>query len=156
MCVGKALTGGYLSMAAVMCHPKVAEGIGLGSAGALMHGPTFMGNPLAAAVAVASLDLLGTGDWKTQVADIESALTAALEPANAIEGVREVRVLGATAAIEIDHDVDVAVATAAALARGVWIRPFANLVYAMPPYVCTPDEIAQIADALLDATRAVA
>ena len=156
MCVGKALTGGYLSMAAVICHPRVAEGIGRGRAGALMHGPTFMGNPLAAAVAVASLGLLRDGDWKLQVSGIEAALASGLAPARSIAGVRDVRVLGATAAIEVDHDVDVHAATEAALARGVWIRPFANLLYAMPPYVCTPQEVAHISDALLDATRAVA
>ncbi|HEX5018012.1 MAG TPA: aminotransferase class III-fold pyridoxal phosphate-dependent enzyme, partial [Actinomycetes bacterium] len=125
-------------------------------AGALMHGPTFMGNPLAASVALASLGLLGTGAWRRQVADIEAALGASLREVRNVTGVRDVRVLGATAAIELEHDVDVAAATEAALAEGVWIRPFANLIYAMPPYVSSSDDVDVIGAALVAAVKAVA
>jgi adenosylmethionine-8-amino-7-oxononanoate aminotransferase len=156
MCVGKALTGGYLSMAAVLCTPEVARGIGRGRAGTLMHGPTFMGNPLAAAVAVASLRLLSTGEWSRQVQVVAERLTAGLEPLRQLTGVRDVRVLGATGAVELTHDVDLDVATRVALDHGVWIRPFGTLIYAMPPYVCTVDELDQVAEAIVAATKAVA
>ncbi|MFL6179450.1 MAG: adenosylmethionine--8-amino-7-oxononanoate transaminase [Actinomycetes bacterium] len=156
MCVGKALTGGYLSMAAVMCTPQVARGIGRGPAGALMHGPTFMGNPLAAAVAVASLDLLQTSDWSERVHLLEAGLRSGLGKVGELSGVRDVRVLGATAAIEFDHEVDITRATDVALQNGVWVRPFANLVYAMPPYICTADQIAQITTAMVAAAKEVA
>jgi adenosylmethionine-8-amino-7-oxononanoate aminotransferase len=155
MCLGKALTGGYLSMAAVLCTPEVARGIGRGRAGALMHGPTFMGNPLAAAVAVASIDLLHANDWRRQVQLVDSGLRAGLKSAHAVPGVREVRVLGATAAIELEREVDVARATEVALAHGVWLRPFANLIYAMPPYICTAAEVQQIAAAMTAAAQEV-
>ena len=153
MCVGKALTGGYLSMAATLCSPEVARGIGRGRTGALMHGPTFMGNPLAASVAVASLDLLRSGEWRDQVAAIETGLSRTLESARTMPGVRDVRVLGATGAIELDHDVDVAKTSQVALDQGVWIRPFANLIYTMPPYVCTDSEVEAIGSALVAATE---
>jgi adenosylmethionine-8-amino-7-oxononanoate aminotransferase len=156
MCVGKALTGGYLSMAAVMCTQEVTRGIGLGPAGALMHGPTFMGNPLAAAVAVASLDLLERGDWRRQVQHVESVLHLGLAGATGLPGVRDVRVLGAAAAIELDHDVDITRATEVALEHGVWLRPFAKLIYAMPPYICSADEVGQIASAMVAAAKEVA
>ena len=100
-----------------------------------MHGPTFMANPLACAVALASLELLADGRWRGQVAGIERALRAGLEPARELDAVTDVRVLGAIGVIELDHPVDVAAATAAALELGVWLRPFRELIYAMPPYV---------------------
>ena len=153
MCVGKALTGGYLSMAAVLCTPEVARGIGRGSTGALMHGPTFMGNPLAAAVAVASIDLLHTDGWRECVNLVESSLRAGLESAGDLPNVRDVRVLGATAAIELDHEVDIARATDVALEHGVWLRPFANLIYAMPSYICSREQVTQITSAMVAATR---
>jgi adenosylmethionine-8-amino-7-oxononanoate aminotransferase len=156
MCVGKALTGGYLSMAAVLCSPEVARGIRGGRAGALMHGPTFMGNPLASAVAVASLGLLMTGEWRNQVQLVEERLTSGLAPLRQVAGVRDVRVLGATAAVELGHEVDIDVATQVALDHGVWIRPFGTLIYAMPPYVCTAPDLDQISDAMVAATKAVA
>ena len=144
MCVGKALTGGYMSLAATLCTPEVARGISDGEAGVLMHGPTFMGNPLACAVAGASIGLLRGSDWRGRVAAISDGLRAGLAPARALPGVRDVRVLGAIGVVQLDHEVDMAAATDAAIAAGVWLRPFRDLVYTMPPYVCTADEIATI------------
>ncbi len=151
LCLGKAMTGGYLSMAATLCTTQVAEGVCSGEAGALMHGPTYMGNPLAAAVACASIDLLLGSDWAARVAGISTALREGLEPARELPGVADVRVLGAIGVIETRQPVDVPVATAAALERGVWIRPFRNLIYTMPPYICEPDDLVAITDALVAA-----
>ncbi|GEL23269.1 adenosylmethionine-8-amino-7-oxononanoate aminotransferase [Pseudonocardia sulfidoxydans NBRC 16205] len=144
MCVGKALTGGYMSLAATLCTPEVARGISDGEAGVLMHGPTFMGNPLACAVAGASVGLLLGSDWRGRVAAVSDGLGAGLAPARSLPGVRDVRVLGAIGVVQLDHEVDVAAATDAAIAAGVWLRPFRDLVYTMPPYVCTADEVATI------------
>jgi adenosylmethionine-8-amino-7-oxononanoate aminotransferase len=154
MCVGKALTGGYLSMAAALCSTDVARGISDGEAGVLMHGPTFMGNPLAAAVAVASVRLLHERGWRADVRRIEAGLRAGLAPARALPGVVDVRVLGAIGVVQLDRPVDVAAATAAATQRGVWLRPFRDLVYTMPPYVCGSDDITAITSAVCAATAA--
>jgi adenosylmethionine-8-amino-7-oxononanoate aminotransferase len=154
MCVGKALTGGYLSMAATICTTQVARRISEGPGGAFMHGPTFMANPLAAAIAAANLDLLLGGDWQADVRAIEAGLRAGLAPASDLPGVAEVRVLGAIGVIALDRDVDMAAATRAAVDRGVWLRPFRNLVYTMPPYICTADEIAAITEAAVAAAAA--
>jgi adenosylmethionine-8-amino-7-oxononanoate aminotransferase len=154
MCVGKALTGGYMTLAATLCTAPVAEAVSSGAAGGLMHGPTFMGNPLACAVALASLELLADGSWREQVREIERRLEAALAPARELGGVRDVRVLGAIGVIELDHDVDLAAATGAAVERGVWLRPFRDLIYAMPPYVIDEQDLARVTDAMLAAARA--
>ncbi|MGH3530318.1 MAG: adenosylmethionine--8-amino-7-oxononanoate transaminase, partial [Mycobacterium sp.] len=150
MCVGKALTGGYLSLAATLCSTDIAHTISSGEAGALMHGPTFMANPLACAVAVASVELLLGQDWRSRIAEISAGLTAGLDPARALPAVTDVRVCGAIGVIECDRPVDLAVATPAALDRGVWLRPFRNLVYAMPPFICSPSEIGQVTSAMVD------
>jgi adenosylmethionine---8-amino-7-oxononanoate aminotransferase len=155
MCVGKALTGGYLSLAATLCTTDVAHTISSGEAGALMHGPTFMANPLACAVSVASVELLLSQDWRSSVAAISAGLTAGLEPARALPSVTDVRVNGAIGVIECDRPVDLAIATPAALDRGVWLRPFRNLVYAMPPFICTPGEIAQVTSAMVEVARLI-
>ncbi len=149
MCVGKALTGGYLTLAATLCTGAVAHTISSGEPGALMHGPTFMANALACAVSVAAVELLLDGDWRARVRSIEAGLRDGLEPARTLPGVADVRVLGAIGVIEMQRPVDMAVATASALRHGVWLRPFRNLIYAMPPYICTPDEVAQIAAAMV-------
>ncbi|WP_084032504.1 aminotransferase class III-fold pyridoxal phosphate-dependent enzyme, partial [Mycobacterium avium] len=149
MCVGKALTGGYLSLAATLCSTDIAQAISAGEAGALMHGPTFMANALACAVSVASVEVLLGQDWRSRVAEISAGLAAGLEPARELPGVTDVRVRGAIGVIECDRPVDLAVATPAALDHGVWLRPFRNLIYAMPPYICPPDEIARIASAMV-------
>ena len=153
MCVGKAMTGGYLSLAATLCSTDVAHTISSGEAGALMHGPTFMANPLACAVSVAAVELLLSQDWRSVVAEIGAGLRAGLEPARAVPGVADVRVCGAIGVIECDRAVDLAIATPAALDRGVWLRPFRNLVYAMPPFICPPEEIAQITSAMVEVAR---
>lgn len=154
MCVGKAMTGGYMTMAAALCTPAVAQAIAAGEAGALMHGPTFMGNPLAAAVANASIDLLRDGGWRGDVARIEAGLRDGLAPARELPGVRDVRVLGAIGVVQLEDEVDMAAATAAAVGRGVWLRPFRDLVYTMPPYVTADEDLARICDAVVAAARA--
>ncbi len=153
MCVGKALTGGYLTLAATLCTASIADTISNGAPGALMHGPTFMANALACAVAVASIELLLAGDWQTRVSVIETALRDGLEPARTLPGVADVRVLGAIGVVEMARPVDLAVATVTALRNRVWLRPFGKLVYVMPPYICTDEEIAQITSAVVAVAR---
>jgi adenosylmethionine---8-amino-7-oxononanoate aminotransferase len=153
MCVGKALTGGYMTLAAVVCTDQVAQGISGSASRVLMHGPTFMGNPLACAVAGASIDLLLAGDWETQVRRIEAALQTGLAPAAELPDVREVRVLGAVGVVQLEEEADVAALSARALEHGVWVRPFRDLVYTMPPYVSTDDDVAQICSAIVEAVR---
>ncbi len=147
MCVGKALTGGYLTLAATLCSSAVAARID----GPLMHGPTYMANPLACAVALACLALLEGGQWRGQVARIEALMREELAGAQELPGVREVRTLGAIAVIETEQPVSLAAATAAAVDGGVWLRPFRNLVYAMPPYVATEQDVRSVARAMLAA-----
>ena len=162
LCVGKALTGGYLTMAAALCTSRVAEGISRGEVPVLAHGPTFMGNPLAAAVALASIDLLldaearGGTAWQADVARIEAGLRAGLEPGRGDAGIKDVRVLGGIGVLQLDRPVDVAAATRAAVRRGVWIRPFRDLIYTMPPYITGDEDLAAICGALLDAASASA
>jgi adenosylmethionine---8-amino-7-oxononanoate aminotransferase len=153
LCVGKALTGGYLSMAATLCTPRVAEGISRGELPVLAHGPTFMGNPLASAVANASIDLLLSQDWQAAVRRIEACLRAGLEPAGKLGRVLDTRVLGAIGVLQLDHPVDVVKATHAATEHGVWLRPFRDLIYAMPPYVCGEADVRAITEAMLAAAR---
>ncbi len=154
LCLGKALTGGYLSLAATLCTAGVAAGIAAGTVPVLAHGPTFMGNPLACAVAGASLRLLAGGGWRADVARISAALAAGLAPLRGRPGVADVRVLGGIGVVQLDHPVDIPAATAAAVAAGVWLRPFRDLVYAMPPYVCTDDDVAKITAAMTGASAA--
>ena len=149
MCVGKAMTGGYITLAATLCTADIAETISTHEPGALMHGPTFMANALACAVSAASVELLLGQDWRSRVNEIESALRSGLEGARAIAGVADVRVLGAIGVIEMNRPVDLAKATPVALDHGVWLRPFRNLIYAMPPYVCSREEIDRITSAML-------
>ncbi|MEU6218593.1 adenosylmethionine--8-amino-7-oxononanoate transaminase [Streptomyces sp. NPDC047022] len=153
MCLGKAMTGGYMTLAATLCNPRVADGISQGEVPVLAHGPTFMGNPLAAAVACASLDLLLGQDWKTEVKRIETGLKNGLAEAAALPGVRDVRVLGAIGVVQLDHEVDMEAATRAAVSEGVWLRPFRDLLYTMPPYVTKDADVARIADAVCAAAR---
>ncbi|MEV7175276.1 adenosylmethionine--8-amino-7-oxononanoate transaminase [Kitasatospora sp. NPDC093679] len=145
MCLGKALTGGYLTMAATLCTAEVADGISRGEVPVLAHGPTFMGNPLAAAVANASIGLLLGRDWQLEVKRIEAGLSAGLAPLADAPGVLDVRVQGAIGVVQLDHPVDMAAATEAAAREGVWLRPFRDLVYTMPPYVTDDQDLARIA-----------
>jgi adenosylmethionine-8-amino-7-oxononanoate aminotransferase len=154
MCLGKALTGGYLTLAATLCTARVARGIAGGEVPVLAHGPTFMGNPLACATALASVDLLTGGDWRGDVARIGTGLREGLAPLEGLPGVREVRVLGAIGVVELEAPVRTAEATRAAVEAGVWLRPFREHVYAMPPYVCTSREVAAVADGMAAAVRA--
>jgi adenosylmethionine-8-amino-7-oxononanoate aminotransferase len=154
MCVGKALTSGYVTLAATLCTPAVARGIGASDAGVIMHGPTFMANPLACAVAVANVDLLTGRDWQADVRRLESGLRVGLKPAGDLDAVRDVRVFGAVGVVQLDHAVDVRAASRAAAERGVWIRPFRDLVYTMPPYVVGDDDLQTICDGLLAAADA--
>jgi adenosylmethionine-8-amino-7-oxononanoate aminotransferase len=148
LCVGKALTGGYLSLAATLCTDAIADTIS--AQGPLMHGPTFMANPLACAVASASINLLVSGDWKTRIQAIESQLQIELAAAKTLPAVKEVRVFGAIGVLEMKEAVDMARAQAFFVKKGVWIRPFGRLVYIMPPYVIEPPELSKLTGAMLE------
>lgn len=154
LCVGKALTGGYLSLAAVLTTDEVARGISASESGVVMHGPTFMGNPLGCAVACASIDLLLAQDWAGNVARIGSRLASGLAPLRELPGVIDVRTLGAVGVVQLDHGVDVVAATDAAIGAGVWLRPFRDLVYAMPPYVISDGELDRLVAGMEAAVRA--
>jgi adenosylmethionine-8-amino-7-oxononanoate aminotransferase len=153
MCLGKALTGGYLSLAAVLCTDRVARGISGSESGVLMHGPTFMGNALACTVALASLDLLVAHDWQAQVGRIGAGLVSGLASCRDLPGVADVRTIGAVGVVQLDHEVDVVRATDAAAAHGVWLRPFRDLVYAMPPFVTDDADLARICTAIAAAAE---
>jgi adenosylmethionine---8-amino-7-oxononanoate aminotransferase len=153
MTVGKALTGGYLTLAATLCTEQVARGISEGEAGVFMHGPTFMANPLACAVAGASIDLLLADDWAANIRRIEQGLARGLAPAREIPGVVEVRVLGAIGVVEMTAPVDMPTITRAFVDAGIWIRPFGRLVYTMPPYITTDDDLAFLCRALVEVVR---
>ncbi|WP_413802697.1 adenosylmethionine--8-amino-7-oxononanoate transaminase [Streptomyces iranensis] len=157
MCLGKALTGGYLTLAATLCTPRVAAGISRGEVPVLAHGPTFMGNPLATAVACASIDLLLSYDWRQEVKRIETGLRDGLAEAAAVPGVRDVRVLGAIGVVQLDRPMDdaaMAAATRAAVREGVWLRPFRDLLYTMPPYITGDHDLARICAAVRTAAAA--
>jgi len=154
MCLGKALTGGYLTLAAVVCTGAVARGLSASESGVLMHGPTYMGNPLACAVALASIDLLLAGDWQDRVRRINQRLTTGLAPLRGHPGVVDVRTIGAVGVVQLDHPVDVVAATDAALAAGVWLRPFRDLIYTMPPYVIGDDQLDRLLGGITAAVKA--
>lgn len=142
MCVGKAITGGYMTLAATLATTEVAETISRGEAGCFMHGPTFMANPLACRVACASLDLLMENNWKGQVSGIEQGLKTGLSRASELNGVADVRVLGAIGVIELKDPVDVKRLQPACVDRGIWVRPFAHNFYVMPPYIMRDGDLA--------------
>jgi adenosylmethionine-8-amino-7-oxononanoate aminotransferase len=148
ICLGKALTGGYLTLAATLCNEKVADGIAKGAVPALMHGPTYMANPLACAVAVKSLQLVLQNQWPAQVAAIEQQLKLELEPCRLSPYVADVRVLGAIGVVEMKQNVDVAAMQKAFVEQGVWIRPFGKLLYIMPPYVIGRAQLSKLTSAL--------
>lgn len=141
LCVGKGLTGGCMTLAATLTTDKVAEGVSRSAAGCFMHGPTFMGNPLACAVASENLKILAEGNWHSQVANIEQQLACGLLPLAQHSRVKDVRVLGAIGVVECYQPVSMADIQAYFVAQGVWIRPFGRLIYLMPPYIITPQEL---------------
>ena len=154
MCLGKAITGGYLSFAATLANDRIVDGLSRSSEGVFMHGPTFMANPLACAVANASIDLLFDTGWQANVERIEGVLRAALAPARQISGVADVRVLGAIGVVELKAPVDLAAIQRRFVERGVWVRPFGKLVYVMPPFIISNDDLDYLLRQVLDVLAA--
>ena len=150
LCLGKALTGGYMTLAATLCSERICNGISNSEAGAFMHGPTFMANPLACATAIASIQLLLSQPWQRTVQRLQTELTVGLAPARKFDSVAEVRTLGAIGVIELKEPVEMRVVQPLFVERGVWVRPFGKLVYAMPPYVMGSADVATLTAAMVD------
>jgi adenosylmethionine-8-amino-7-oxononanoate aminotransferase len=155
LCLGKALTGGYMTLAATLTTAEIAHTISAGGAGCFMHGPTFMANPLACAVALESLRQLEIMDWKAQVKRLEAGLKTGLEPARALESVADVRVLGAIGVIERHEPVTLAQVQPMFVDKGVWVRPFGRLVYVMPAYIMSDKDLATLTAAMVSVTQAL-
>ena len=150
MCMGKGLTGGYMTLSATLTTKHIAEIISRGEAGVFMHGPTFMANPLACAVAAKSTELLISQDWQSNIQRIETQLRTALTPLQSLEYVHEVRVLGAIGVVELTFNVDMKTLQQEFVRRGIWVRPFGKLVYVMPPYVITSQELKTLLEQLVE------
>lgn len=149
LCLGKAISGGYMTLAATLATDEVAEGVCASEAGVFMHGPTFMGNPLACATANASLSLLIDSDWQSRINSIESQLIYALTPLKALDCVEDIRIIGAIGVMVMKDPVDVALTQNYFIERGVWVRPFGKLVYIMPAYVMSKDDLSTITDSMI-------
>ena len=150
MCMGKGLTGGYMTLSATLTTKHIAETISRGEAGVFMHGPTFMANPLACAVAAKSTELLISQDWQSNIQRIETQLHTALTPLQSLEYVHEVRVLGAIGVVELTFNVDMKTLQQEFVRRGIWVRPFGKLVYVMPPYVISTQELKTLLEQLVE------
>lgn len=150
MCIGKGLTGGYMTLSATLTSKKVAETISQGEAGVFMHGPTFMANPLACAVAVKSTQVLLAQDWQANIQRIKQQLSTHLQPLLQLEYVQDVRILGAIGVVELTFNVDMKTLQQEFVRRGIWIRPFGKLVYVMPPYIITENELRTLLQQLVE------
>lgn len=153
MCLGKGLTGGYMTLSATLTTKHIAETMSQGEAGVFMHGPTFMANPLACAVAVKSTQLLISQDWQSNIQRIEAQLRDALQPLQSLNHVHDVRVLGAIGVVELTVNVDMKTLQQEFVRRGIWIRPFGKLVYVMPPYVITAQELKTLLEQLVEVVK---
>lgn len=153
LCVGKALSGGFMSLAATLTTPRISQVFAQGEAGVFMHGPTFMGNPLACAVALENISILESYDWRAQIQRIETQLKTELAPCRQSPLVKDVRVLGAIGVVELHEPVDMAVIQPLCVDHGVWLRPFGRLVYTMPPYIIKPADLSRITQAMVALTR---
>ncbi|HIF9092784.1 TPA: adenosylmethionine--8-amino-7-oxononanoate transaminase [Photobacterium damselae] len=153
MCVGKALTGGYMTLAATITTKHVADTVCSGEAGCFMHGPTFMGNPLACAVASANLDLIAQNQWQHQVSQIEQQLSQQLPPIASLSNVKEVRWLGAIGVVELHHPVEMVSIQQAFVDYGIWVRPFGKLAYIMPPFIIQPEQLSKLTQGLYEVLK---
>ena len=154
MCLGKSLTGGYMTLAATICTEKLSNGICDGDAGCFMHGPTFMGNPLACAVANASIEQLLNEDWQSNIARIETVLKQQIEPFIHLDTVADTRVLGAIAVVEMKQPVQLAEIQRQFVARGIWVRPFGRLVYVMPPFIMSNQDLESLMQGIYEVLSA--
>lgn len=156
LCLGKALTGGYMTLAATLCNNRISTGISEGEAGVFMHGPTFMANPMACAIAVASIELLISQPWQKTVARLNKELETGLAPALNLPNVADVRTLGAIGVIELTEPVDMKTVQPMFVERGVWVRPFGKLVYTMPSFVMETEDVATLSATMVETVAAIA